>query len=136
MNFYHTICYPDTDQIFLGKESMNKTQAFNLFQTFEWSKELSKRIEHYSPTIEFIRISDNSAISISGIGERKLSRFQIMLDGGSCQEFSIEKTTNILKEYLRRKDINSYFKTRKPRVSHQRYFLIYVISYFRVKKLC
>ncbi|MDF1698708.1 MAG: hypothetical protein P1U56_22840 [Saprospiraceae bacterium] len=78
MSYKYSICYPDKEEIDFPEEEINGDQVIELVKNFNWDDELKKEIEVYSPSLDFIRISNKRRLILSGIGEGKLEEFQIM----------------------------------------------------------
>jgi len=78
MKFCYSICYPDKEEIEYSKLIIGHEEIYKLIENFDWDTELSKKIDFYSPSLEFINIEDRKRIILSGIGDGYLEFFQIM----------------------------------------------------------
>ncbi len=78
MKFKYSICYPDKDEIDYFQDPVCGDDLHELMKEFDWEKELAKRVDHYSPSFDFINLEDNRRIILSGVGKAKLESFQVM----------------------------------------------------------
>ncbi len=78
MKLKYSKCYPDQSDIYFAPDSINANEALQLFQSFNWDEEVQKEVEHYSPSIDYIRIEDKQRIIFSGIGKGALKSFMVM----------------------------------------------------------
>ena len=93
MKFVYTICYPDKEEIDVFEKIIDGEEVVKIFSSFDFNTELKKPIEFYSPSLDFIRLSDKSRLIFSGLGERKLKDFQVMYIIPSNTDF-----TNVFNE--------------------------------------
>ena len=121
MRYIYSICYPDKEEIDFFKAPINKEDVMSLVGQFDWATELKKEIEYYSPSLDFINLNNRNRIILSGIGDSKLTAFQVMylepidepLDdvfsednylgknpSSRSRELSIEESLHLLKEFL------------------------------------
>ena len=76
--FFYSICYPDREEIEFIEQPIDQEALLSLFQNFDWEKELSKPMEHYSPSLDFVGASDKHRLILSGLGEGQLEAFMAM----------------------------------------------------------
>lgn len=74
----YSICYPDKEAIQFGNETLNEGDARRLLQDFDFDSELVKPINHYSPSLDFIRLDDRFRLILSGLGNGQLESFMVM----------------------------------------------------------
>ena len=77
MKFVYTICYPDKEEIDVFERIIDGQEVINIFSSFDFNAELRKPREYFSPSIDFIRLSDKKRIVFSGLGKRRLREFQV-----------------------------------------------------------
>ena len=77
-NYKYSICYPDKPEIEFHDEVLDRFQVVELMKSFNWRDELGKKIEYYSPSLDFSKLDDKHRIIFSGFGTDDLEGFRIM----------------------------------------------------------
>ncbi|KAA3622987.1 MAG: hypothetical protein DWQ02_25285 [Bacteroidetes bacterium] len=140
--FKYSLCFPDSPDIYYAPESIDSKEAWKIYRSFPWEDWLKKEIEHYSPSIEYVRVSDKKIIIFSGIGHNYLEEFQIMyfepLDPheedcfsesnyNNANEMTLEvspsKASVILQKFLEGNDdsVTRMLETEKKKLANERF---------------
>lgn len=76
--FFYSTCYPDTEVIEYAEYPIDPAALIDLVKGFDWNKELSKSLDYYSPSLDFVGSSDKHRFILSGLGEGQLEAFMAM----------------------------------------------------------
>ena len=119
MKYKYSICYPDKPEIQFPDEALEKNQIVQLVKSFDWDNEVTKEIEYYSPSLDFINLKNKMRLILSGFVIDELRQFQIgyiipndekaekAFDDNNYYnaeeyyaDFNIEKSYGVLNEFL------------------------------------